>query len=67
MNLRVRKAAEYCGLSKSLFDKMRGRGEGPAFIRIGTAVVYSTDDLDTWLSARRVPANDNAEQAGRAA
>ena len=60
-NLRVKTAAEYLGLSKSYLDKARCYGGGPAFAKLGTTVIYSTDDLDAWVSARRVgpAANDN--------
>lgn len=63
--IRVKQAADYLGLSKSFLDKARCYGGGPAFIRFGNAVVYSTDDLDKWAADHRV-ANDNAT-ASRAA
>lgn len=64
-HLKVRAAAEYIGLSKSTLDKLRCFGGGPVYLKLGRAVVYSTDDLDCWLAARRrdatwAPANDNA-------
>lgn len=63
-NLRVRQAAQYVGLSKSYLDKARCTGTGPAFSKLGTIIVYSTDDLDAWVAAnRRAPANDNGRQA----
>lgn len=59
-NLRVKQAADYIGLSKSLLDKLRCYGGGPVYAKLGSSVVYTTDDLDAWVSARRVvPANDN--------
>ncbi len=61
-NIRVAEAAKYVGLSKSSLDKLRMGADGPAFFKVGRAVVYSTDDLDFWLeSKRRVStwANDN--------
>ena len=67
-NLRVRQAAEYIGLSKSFLDKARLTGTGPVFAKLGASVVYSTDDLDTWVASRRVvPSNDNQRLAARAA
>jgi excisionase family DNA binding protein len=67
-NIRVRQAAEYVGVSKSLLDKLRCYGGGPAYAKLGSSVIYSTEDLDAWLAANRhLPANDNAEQAARAA
>jgi predicted DNA-binding transcriptional regulator AlpA len=58
-NIRVREAVEYLGVSKSFLDKARCYGtNGPAFMRFGTAIVYSTDELDRWMHACTV-ANDN--------
>jgi hypothetical protein len=51
--LRTRAAAAYCGSSKSTFKKYRLFGGGPIFIRIGRHVVYSPQDLDVWLGAKR--------------
>lgn len=66
-NMRVRQAAEYVGVSKSLLDKLRCYGGGPAYAKLGTSVIYNTDDLDAWVAARRIePANDN-RRAARAA
>ena len=46
-------AATYCGVSTSFMNKLRGVGGGPVFIKMGRRVVYSTEDLDDWLTARR--------------
>jgi predicted DNA-binding transcriptional regulator AlpA len=46
-------AAVYCGSTKSTFEKYRVKGIGPAFIKIGSRVVYDEADLDAWLAARR--------------
>jgi predicted DNA-binding transcriptional regulator AlpA len=52
--LRTAAAAEYVGLAPSTLEKMRLRGGGPSFIRIGgRAVGYDTDDLDRWLDGQR--------------
>ncbi|MET3997249.1 putative DNA-binding transcriptional regulator AlpA [Bradyrhizobium sp. S3.9.2] len=59
-NIRTAEAAKYLGLSKSFLDKARIYGGGPAFMKFGTAVVYSTDDLDAWAVSRKV-ANDNTK------
>jgi predicted DNA-binding transcriptional regulator AlpA len=67
-NLRVRMAAEYVGLSKSALDKYRCYGGGPVYAKLGTTVIYGTEDLDAWVTARRiVPANDDAARSARAA
>ncbi|MDX8495863.1 helix-turn-helix domain-containing protein [Mesorhizobium sp. VK22B] len=65
--IRVKQAADYLGLSKSFLDKARCYGGGPAFMRFGNAVVYSTDDLDKWATDHRVAFNDNATSRARAA
>ena len=50
-----------------MLDKLRCYGGGPAYAKLGASVIYSTDDLDEWIAARRVePANDNARIARRA-
>ncbi len=50
MNVRVREAAEYVGLSKSTLDKLRCFGGGPRYLKLGRAVVYAKSDLDAWLA-----------------
>jgi predicted DNA-binding transcriptional regulator AlpA len=52
-NIRVQEAAKHTGLSKSTLDKLRVFGGGPHYLKIGRAVVYSTDDLDAWLASKR--------------
>ena len=53
-------AAEYLGLSESMIAKMRCLGGGPAYFKLGRAVRYRRDDLDEWLSARRVRHSSDA-------
>ncbi|MCP5382036.1 MAG: helix-turn-helix domain-containing protein [Kordiimonadaceae bacterium] len=53
LRLRTSDAAAYCGLSKSTFDKYRITGEGPAFLKLGRAVVYDLKDLDFWMESNR--------------
>tara|TARA_A100001391_G_scaffold12331_3_gene7262 strand:+ start:7297 stop:7500 length:204 start_codon:yes stop_codon:yes gene_type:complete len=63
MNIRTQAAADYLGLSKSLLDKLRCYGGGPAYTKLGRAVIYNTADLDAWLAThKRIPANDNASR-----
>jgi predicted DNA-binding transcriptional regulator AlpA len=56
-NLRVPQAADYLGISKSLLDKLRCYGGGPAYAKLGASVIYSIDDLDRWISSKRVDTN----------
>ena len=51
--LRTKPPAQYCGSTKSTFEKYRLTGEGPAYIKIGRVVVYDRDDLDAWLASHR--------------
>lgn len=51
--LRVREAAAHLGLSKSTLDKLRVRGGGPLFLRLGRRVVYDLADLEIWAAMGR--------------
>lgn len=51
--LSTSEAATYCGGSASTFEKLRCFGGGPAFIKLGRRVAYSTEDLDAWIAANR--------------
>ncbi len=52
--LRAPQAAEYIGLSVSTLAKMRLRGDGPPFLKIGPRIVaYDSNDIDDWLVTRR--------------
>lgn len=51
--LKVKEAAPRVGLSVSQLNKMRCFGTGPAFYKLGAAVFYRGEDLDTWLASRR--------------
>jgi excisionase family DNA binding protein len=64
-HVRVRDAAHYVGLSKSTLDKMRMHEGGPAFHKLGRAIVYATTDLDAWLAGKRRSStwsNDNSPE-----
>lgn len=52
--LRPREAASVIGLSLSTLNKMRLRGDGPRFVRLGSkSVGYPLTELRTWLDAGR--------------
>ncbi len=58
--LRVGEAAKFLALSASFLNKLRCSGGGPAFRKIGRAVLYDPADLEAWLFARRrVSTSDN--------
>ena len=51
--LRTPDAAQYCGSSKSTFEKLRLSGGGPIYSKLGSRVVYRIEDLDAWIAANR--------------
>lgn len=61
--LRVQDAAEYCGLSVSTLNKYRLTGEGPVFIKLGRAVMYEVDDLETWITANKYSSTSEFSEA----
>lgn len=68
MNIRVKEAADYVGLSKSTLDKLRCYGTGPVYFKLGRAVVYRKSDLDDWVAEHGVkPANDDTPASVRRA
>ena len=52
MILNTKQASKYLGLSDSYVEKMRVRGGGPIFKKIGRCVRYSTRDLDEFLDQK---------------
>lgn len=58
-------AAPYIGLSQAWLRVARREGRGPAYLRIGRAIRYRTEDLDAYMSAHRVePRERRSEYAG---
>ena len=53
--LRLKDAADYCGVSVSLFMKSHAKGEGPPRIKKGRCVLYSVKALDAWMEEGREP------------
>jgi predicted DNA-binding transcriptional regulator AlpA len=52
--LRPLDAATYLGLAAGTLAKMRVRGQGPRFIRLGSRLVgYDLHDLDEWIEQVR--------------
>ena len=46
--------------SKSYWEKLRCRGEGPIYIKRGRLVLYRLSDIETWLKMYSVvPAGDD--------
>jgi predicted DNA-binding transcriptional regulator AlpA len=46
-------AAAFVGLGVSSLEKLRVRGDGPAFLKIGRRVVYDAGDLEQWLAKHK--------------
>jgi predicted DNA-binding transcriptional regulator AlpA len=64
-NCRPIDAAAFLGLSVSTLAKMRLRGDGPRYAKIGKRVVlYALKDLEVWVEARK--RNSTSEDLGRA-
>ncbi len=63
--LRTPEAAEYLGLSPSTLCKMRLRGDGPIFLKLGIrAVAYDLLDLNDYKAkGRRRSTSDPGEAA----
>lgn len=61
-------AAAYLGIATSTLDKMRGRGDGPPFIRLTPrSVTYAVDQLDAWARARQFHSTSEYQAAGAGA
>src|SRR6202030_1840940 len=62
--LNTRQAAAHCNLSPRTLEKLRVKGGGPHFLRLGGAVRYQLEDLDLWiLSSRRRTTSDQPAAA----
>jgi predicted DNA-binding transcriptional regulator AlpA len=46
-------AAKLIGLSQSTLNKLRIRGTGPRFCKLGRRVGYDPDDLRRWVEANK--------------
>lgn len=56
-------AAQYLGLAVSTMNKWRCFGDGPIFIKLGRAVRYRKEDLDTYVAKRSLAST--SEMVGR--
>ena len=66
--MRVPQAAEYLGLSQSTLAKMRLRGDGPPYLKLGgKIVVYDIQDIESWLAASRRHSTSELREASDAA
>lgn len=46
-------AAKYLGVAPGTLENWRCLGGGPAYFKVGRRCLYSSIDLDAWLSERR--------------
>ncbi len=52
--LKPTQAAEYVGLKPPTLAKMRVRGDGPKYVKVGRKVViYEISDLDEWIARQK--------------
>ena len=51
--INTKQAADYIPCSKSTLDKLRVKGGGPIFVKVGRSIRYDTVDLDKWIAARK--------------
>ena len=63
--LRVQDAAHYLGVSVSFMEKRRLYGDGPAYYKLGKAVVYTREALDAFLTARVQQSTSEKKQGAR--
>lgn len=52
--LRETDAAVYLGLAPKTLARWRWQGKGPAFHKLGSAVRYSVQELDTYITERAI-------------
>ena len=50
----TREAARYLGLAVSTLNKWRCYGTGPKYLKLGRAVRYTKDELDSFLETRLI-------------
>lgn len=46
-------AGNYLGFTEGWLAKLRMKGDGPKFIKLGRKVRYARSDLDQWIAAGR--------------
>ncbi len=58
-------AAARLGVSASFLNKLRGKGGGPAFAKIGSGVRYDPSDLDVWTAGQKHGSPAGAKQGAQ--
>ncbi|MHA7828924.1 MAG: helix-turn-helix transcriptional regulator [Roseovarius sp.] len=62
--LSCEQVAEFTGLSRSFFEKLRVRGDGPPYCKISPRrVLYARKDVIAWIEGHRV--QSTSEEPGQ--
>jgi len=51
-NLTPAEASTLIGISKSTLAKLRLKGDGPNYLKIGKSILYRPADIEGWLDKR---------------
>lgn len=51
-NLTPQHAAKIIGISKSTLAKLRLKGDGPKYLKIGKSILYRPQDIEEWMASR---------------
>lgn len=63
--LSCEQVSEYTGLSRSYFEKLRVRGDGPPYCKISPRrVLYGRKDLIDWIERHRVHSTSEQPNPG---
>ena len=60
----TQKAAAVLGLAVPTLEKMRVRGSGPRYLKLGRSVRYRYEDLEAWLADRVVLSTSEGSNKG---
>ena len=61
ISLSAKEAAKILGLASSTLAKLRLKGNGPVYYKLGRRVVYRRDDLLAWLQSRVARSTSDAD------
>jgi predicted DNA-binding transcriptional regulator AlpA len=50
--LDTRALAATTSTSASFWNQRRHRGDGPPYVKLGTRVIYNSDEVETWLEGQ---------------
>jgi predicted DNA-binding transcriptional regulator AlpA len=56
-------AGDYLGFTEGWLAKLRMKGDGPKFIKLGRKVRYARSDLDAWVAANRTASTSEQRAA----